>query len=117
MDEFKRFIIINVTKKSTSKQEYDCQPFPKVNPHNLNEVTAYKDILKKNKNEYYPLFLANMITSMGSTAPKCTKAEVLYPAFLNGMDIIKKNVEYTKNEIEIPTEDMSFIKLKDIQRH
>ena len=50
MDEFKRFIIINVTKKSTSKQEYDCQPFPKVNPHNLNEVTAYKDILKKNKN-------------------------------------------------------------------
>ena len=112
LDEFKRFIIINVTKKSTSKQEYDCQPFPKVNPHNLNEVTAYKDILKKNKNEYYPLFLANMITSMGSTAPKCTKAEVLYPAFLNGMDIIKKNVEYTKNEIEIPTEDMSFYKIK-----
>ena len=112
LDEFKRFIIINVTKKTSSKQEYDCQPFPKVNPHNLDEVTAYKNILKENKNEYYPLFLANMVTSMASTAPKCTKAEVLYPAFLNGMDIIKKNVEYKKNNIEIPSEDMNFYKIK-----
>jgi len=112
LDEFKRFIIINVTKKSPSKQEYDCQPFPKVNPHNLDEVQSYKDILKENKNEYYPLFLANMVTSMASSAPKCTKAEVLYPAFLNGMDIIKKNVEYKKNNIEVPAEDMNFYKIK-----
>jgi hypothetical protein len=112
LDEFKRFIIITVSKKSTSKHEYDCQPFPKVNPHNLDEVKTYKDKLKENKNEYYPLFLANMVTSMAGSAPKCTKAEVLYPAFLNGMDIIKKNVEYKKNGIEIPSEDMSFYKIK-----
>mgnify|MGYP006873043318 FL=1 len=112
LDEFKKFIIIHKSKNSLSKQEYDCQPFPKVNPHNLKEVSDYKDILKENKNEYYPLFLANFITSMGSSAPKCTKAEVLYPAFLNGMDIIKKNVEYKKNCIEIPTDDMSFYKIK-----
>lgn len=96
MDEFKTFIIINISKASFNKQEYDCQPFPKVNHYNLEEVNNYKNILKQYKNEYYPLFLANIITSMGGSVPKCNKPEVLYPAFLNGMDLIKKKLNIKK---------------------
>ena len=112
LDEFKRFIIIKVSKKlSISQQEFDCKPFPKINPHNAQEIQNDKKILKKNKNEYYPIFLSNIITSMGGAAPKCVKPEVMYPAFLNGMDIIKKSLEYEKNKIEIPDDD-NFYKIK-----
>ena len=112
LDEFKRFIIIKVSKKlSISQQEFDCKPFPKINPHNAQEIQNDKKILKKNKNEYYPIFLSNIITSMGGAAPKCVKPEVMYPAFLNGMDIIKKSLEYKKNNIEIPDDD-NFYKIK-----
>ena len=45
LDEFNKFIIIQVSKKSVNKQEYDCQPFPKINTHNLNEINQYKDII------------------------------------------------------------------------
>ena len=52
-----------------------------------------------------------MITSMGRAAPKCVNSKVMYPAFLNGMEIIKKSIEFAKNKIEIPDDD-NFYKIK-----
>jgi hypothetical protein len=52
-----------------------------------------------------------MITSMGNAAPKCIKADVIYPAFLTGMDLVKKKVELIRNEIKIPN-DENFYKIK-----
>ena len=111
LDEFNKFIIIQVSKGSVNKQEYDCQPFPKINTHNIDEVNKYKDIIKKNKNDFYCCFLSNMVTSMGGSAPKCINAEVIYPAFLTGVDLVKKKVEFKRNKIKI-TDDSSFYKIK-----
>ena len=111
LDEFNKFIIIQVSKKSVNKQEYDCQPFPKINTHNLTEINQYKDIIKKNKNDFYTCFLSNMITSMGGAAPKCIKAEIIYPAFLTGIDLVKKKVELIRNKIKIPDNE-GFYKIK-----
>ncbi len=111
LDEFNKFIIIQVSKKSVNKQEYDCQPFPKINVHNSEEVKKYKKIIQKNKNDFYTCFLSNMITSMGSSAPKCIQADIVYPAFLTGVDLVKKKVELLRNEIKIP-DDENFYKIK-----
>ena len=111
LDEFNKFIIIQVSKKAVNKQEYDCQPFPKINVHNSEEIKKYKKIIQKNKNDFYTCFLSNMITSMGNAAPKCIKADVIYPAFLTGMDLVKKKVELIRNEIKIPN-DENFYKIK-----
>ena len=48
---------------------------------------------------------------MGGSAPKCIKAEVIYPAFLTGVDLVKKKVEFKRNKIQI-TEDSNFYKIK-----
>ena len=111
LDEFNKFIIIQVTKTVVNKQEYDCQPFPKINPHNMKEVDDYKDIIKENKNDLYSCFLSNIVTSMSRSAPKCIKPEVIYPAFLTGIDLVKKKVEYKKNKIDFKEEE-SFYKIK-----
>ena len=111
LDEFNKFIIIQVSKKSVNKQEYDSQPFPKINPHNMGEVKEYKKIIKDNKNDFYTCFLSNMITSMGSASPNCIKAEVIYPAFLTGVDLVKKKIELKKNNIEVE-ENEKFYKIK-----
>ena len=111
LDEFNKFIIIQVSKKAVNKQEYDCQPFPKINVHNSEEIKKYKKIIQKNKNDFYTCFLSNMVTSMGNAAPKCIKADVIYPAFLTGMDLVKKKVELLRNEIKIPN-DENFYKIK-----
>ena len=52
-----------------------------------------------------------MVTSMGGSAPKCINAEVIYPAFLTGVDLVKKKVEFKRNKIKI-TDDSSFYKIK-----
>ena len=111
LDEFNKFIIIQVSKKAVNKQEYDCQPFPKINVHNSEEIKKYKKIIQKNKNDFYTCFLSNMITSMSSSVPKCIQADVIYPAFLTGMDLVKKKVELIRNNIKIPN-DENFYKIK-----
>ena len=112
LDEFNKFIIIHISKKSVNKQEYDCQPFPKINTHNIDEVNEYKDIIKKNKNDFYTCFLSNMVTSMGGSAQKCISPEVIYPAFLTGIDLVKKKVESKKNKIKMQDDDINYYKIK-----
>ena len=112
LDEFNKFVIIKVSKKEVNKKELDCQPFPKINTHNLDEVSEYKDIIKYNKNDYYLCFLSNMVTSMGAAAPKCIRSDVIYPSYLTGIDIVKKKIEFTKNKLKVPDDEENFYKIK-----
>jgi hypothetical protein len=111
LDELNNFIIIKVSKGGVDKSEFNPQPFPKINTHNIEEVSYYKDIIKQNKNDFYSMFLSGMVTSMGASAPKCAEPEVIIPSFLTGIDIIKRKIELLKNGIEIPDEE-KFYKVK-----
>ena len=111
LDELNNFIIIKVSKGGVDKSEFNPQPFPKINTHNIEEVSYYKDIIKQNKNDFYSMFLSGMVTSMGASAPKCAEPEVIIPSFLTGIDIIKRKIELLKNGIEIPDEE-NFYKVK-----
>ena len=113
LDEFNEFCLIQVSKKSAHKQEYDPHPFPKVNAHNLTEVFEYKNIIKKNKDDFYSLFLSKMVIDI-SYAPKSSSINSLiaYPPYLIGMDLIKKKIECIKNGIKIIENDEKFYKIK-----
>ena len=111
LDEFNKFIIIKVSKKTVNKNELDCQPFPKINNYNAKEVNYYKDIIKKNKGDFYTLFLSEMITSMGASAPKCSSPEAIIPPFLAGVELVKRKIELLKNNIDIEDEE-NFYKIK-----
>ena len=105
LDEFNKFIIIQVTKNSVNKSEFDPQPFPKINTHNINEVNEYKSIITKNKKDFYTLFLSEVVTLMGCSAPKCSTPEVIIPSFLTGVELVKRKLELIKNDIEIKDEE------------
>ena len=113
LDEFNEFSLIQVSKKSVYKQDYYPNLFPKVNAHNLNEISLYKDIIEKNKNNFYSLFLSNIVTTI-SHAPKnsAINSMIVYPAYLIGVDLIKKKIEYIKNDIKIKEFDDKFYKIK-----
>jgi len=119
LDEFNKFCIIHVSKIKTkngdavisvNRKDFDPQPFPKINMHNMEEVKIYKDVIKQHKNELYGLFLSEMITTMGISASDATKPEVIYPSYLTGIDLVKKKLELLKNNIEINEE--TFYKIK-----
>jgi hypothetical protein len=112
LDEFNKFYIVRASKKSANKQEYEnSQPYPKINHKNLKEVTEYKNIIKNNKNDCYSLFLSNIVLSMASTAPKCLSAEVVYPSYLIGVELVKRKIEFIKKKLPIPN-DENFYKVK-----
>ena len=111
LDEFSKYIIIRVSKNSMKKNEFDSQPYPKVNVHNSQEVNEYKKIIKENKNELYSLFLSDMIPSMCSSAPNCSSPEVLVSSFLTGVELVKRKVELKKNKIQMKDEE-NFYKIK-----
>ena len=113
LDEFNEFSLIQVSKKSVYKHEYYPNLFPKINAHNLSEISELKDIIKKNKNNFYSLFLSNIVISI-SQAPKNSSINsmIVYPAYLTGVDLIKKKIECIKNDIKINEFDDKFYKIK-----
>ena len=107
MDDFNKYCIIYTSKKAANKQDLNPQPFPKVNPHNIDLVNRYKEILSKFKNDYYDIFIClsghEISASHGIISP-----EIIYPTFLAGLDIVKRLIELEKNGIESYDEDSMF---------
>ena len=115
LDEFNEFYLIQVSKNSVYKQEYDPQPFPKINTYNLKEISVYKEIIKKNKNEFYFLFLSKFIISISQCNKNLSTTPFIiyiYPAYLIGMDLIKKKIECIKNKVKIEESEEKFYKIK-----
>ena len=107
MDDFNKYVIIYTSKNAANKQELNPQPYPKVNPHNITLINVYKDILNKYKNDYYDIFICLPAHEI-STNHGNFSIEIIYPTFLAGLDIIKRQVEISKNGIECFDEDLIF---------
>ena len=114
LDEFNEFCIIHVNKNNlVEKEEYDPHPFPKINTHNIKEVSIYKDIIKKNKNDFYSLFLSELVISISHNSNYLSISPlIIYPSYLTGMDLIKKKIECIKNGVKIEENDEKFYKIK-----
>ena len=100
IDDLKKFTIIYASKKAANKHELDCQPYPKVNHTNLELIKQYRKLLKKNKNDYYSILISTLIINCAANSPNCQSTEVMYPAFLISLEIIKKKLEIEKNHLE-----------------
>ena len=109
VDELNKFTIIYASKKAANKYELDSQPHPKINHTNLDLIKEYKRILKTNKNNYYSILISSIVVACGISAPNCQSTEVIYPAFLIALEIIKKKLEIEKNGLE---QDESIYKVK-----
>ena len=109
VDELNKFTIIYASKKAANKYELDSQPHPKINHTNLDLIKEYKRILKTNKNNYYSILISSIVVACGISAPNCQSTEVIYPAFLIALEIIKKKLEIEKNGLE---QDDSIYKVK-----
>ena len=109
LDELNKFTIIYASKKAANKVELDSQPHPKVNHTNLDLIKEYKRILKVNKNDYYSILISTLIINCGASSPNCQSTDVIYPAFLIALEIIKKKLEMEKNKLE---QDESIYKVK-----
>ena len=99
MDKLNKFTIIFASNKSANKQEFDSQPHPKVNHSNLDLVNKYRKIIKENKDDYYSTLIASLVVNCTLYSPNCQSTEVLYPAFLIGLEIVKKKLECEKNNL------------------
>ena len=109
LDELNKFTIIYASKKAANKIELDSQPHPRVNHTNLELIKEYKTILKRDKNDYYSILVSLILIHCGASAPNCQTTNVIYPAFLIALEIIKKKLEIEKNNLE---EDESIYKVK-----
>jgi hypothetical protein len=113
MDDFNKYIIIYTSKNAANKQELNPQPYPKVNAHNITLVNVYKNILNKYKNDYYDIFICLSAHEISKNHGNFS-TEIIYPTFLAGLDIIKRQVEIAKNGIESFDEDLIFkVKISD----
>ena len=101
MDQLNKLTLIFTTKKAANSQEFDCQPYPKINHNNMELIQQYRNILNTKKNDYYSVFISSIIIHCVSYAPSCQSTDVIYPSFLISLEVIKKKIEFEKNDLEI----------------
>ena len=111
LEDFVKFYVIHANKKKAKKNEFDCQLFPKINHNNISIVDEYKNIIKKNFNEYISIFISFIISSIGSTGSASNEA--IIGAFLNSLEIIKRKVECEKNNININEKNLMKLKISE----
>ena len=106
LSKFSNFEIIISTAKKSNKKNYECQPYPKINHTNFKLINEYKKMIKNNTQYFYSLFIGgilNVICSESSNSKyNCLSLEILYPAFLTGLEMLKRVVELKKNDLTIP---------------
>ena len=111
MEDFLKYYVIHANKKKAKKNEFDCQLFPKVNPHNINLIGEYKRVIKKNVNEYVSIFISFIISGIISSGG--VSNEVIIGAFLNALEIVKRKLECKKNKINLSEKDLMKFKLSE----
>ena len=110
LEDFVKFYMVHANKKKAKKNEFDCQLFPKVNHNNIKLIDEYKNILKKNSNNYVSIFITffiSGITSSGATD------EAIIGGFLNALEIIKRKVECEKNNINLNEKNLMKYKISE----
>jgi len=111
LEDFLKYYVIHANKKKAKKNEFDCQLFPKVNPHNINLIGEYKRVIKKNVNEYVSIFISFIISGVISSGG--VSNEVIIGAFLNALEIVKRKLECEKNKINLSEKDLMKYKLSE----
>ena len=111
LEDFLKYYVIHANKKKAKKNEFDCQLFPKVNPHNINLIGEYKRVIKKNVNEYVSIFISFIISGVISGGG--VSNEVIIGAFLNALEIVKRKLECEKNKINLSEKDLMKYKLSE----
>ena len=61
IDQLVKLTLIFAHKKAANSQEFDCQPYPKINHNNMELIQQYKKILKEKKNDYFSVFVSSII--------------------------------------------------------
>ena len=110
LEDFVKFYMVHANKKKAKKNEFDCQLFPKVNHNNIKLIDEYKNIIKKNSNNYVSIFITffiSGITSSGATD------EAIIGGFLNALEIIKRKVECEKNNIILNEKNLMKYKISE----
>ena len=110
LEDFVKFYMVHANKKKAKKNEFDCQLFPKVNHNNIKLIDEYKNIIKKNSNNYVSIFITffiSGITSSGATD------EAIIGGFLNALEIIKRKIECEKNNINLNEKNLMKYKISE----
>ena len=111
LEDFIKFYVIHANKKKAKKNEFDCQLFPKINHNNINVIDEYKNIIKKNLNEYISIFISFILSGIGSSGS--VSNEAILGGFLNALEIIKRKVECEKNKINLNEKNLMKYKISE----
>lgn len=111
LEDCAKYYVIHANKKKAKKNEFDCQLFPKINHNNINLIEEYKNIIKKNVNNYVSIFITFIISGVASTG--AVSNEVIIGAFLNALELVKRKVECEKNKINLTEKDLMKFKLSE----
>ena len=111
LEDCVKYYVIHASKKKAKKNEFDCQLFPKINHNNINLIEEYKNIIKKNVNNYVSIFVTFIISGVASTGS--VSNEVIMGAFLNALELVKRKVECEKNNINLTEKELMKFKLSE----
>lgn len=82
---------------------YDFKPYPKINHSNVELIQQYKNSLSQDNNQLKSIFFGAFLSRLCFSRDKTKGIETLYPAYLAGIEIVKRILELKINTLPYPT--------------
>jgi hypothetical protein len=109
-ENFTKITIIEVPMNGKANVlNYEIRPFPKINHSNINSIDNYKKTLRENRDFFKAVYFGGFFSKFTTCKNKIKGNEIFYPSHLIGVEILKRILDLSVNNMKLPLNQKFYI--------
>ena len=109
-ENFSKITIIEVPMNGKANVlNYEIRPFPKINHSNIDSIDNFKKTLRENREFFKAVYFGGFFSKFATSKNKIKGNEIFYPSHLTGVEILKRILDLSVNNMNLPLNQRFYI--------
>jgi len=109
-ENFSKITIIEVPMNGKANVlNYEIRPFPKINHSNIDSIDNFKKTLRENREFFKAVYFGGFFSKFATCKNKIKGNEIFYPSHLTGVEILKRILDLSVNNMNLPLNQRFYI--------
>ena len=109
-ENFSKITIIEVPMNGKANVlNYEIRPFPKINHSNIDSIDNFKKTLRENRDFFKAVYFGGFFSKFATCKNKIKGNEIFYPSHLTGVEILKRILDLSVNNMNLPLNQRFYI--------
>ena len=109
-ENFSKITIIEVPMNGKANVlNYEIRPFPKIDHSNIDSIDNFKKTLRENREFFKAVYFGGFFSKFATCKNKIKGNEIFYPSHLTGVEILKRILDLSVNNMNLPLNQRFYI--------